>query len=64
MLGSGGFSDPREGTHWAGEPRGQLFRLSADPGETRNVYQKHPDVVARLTALLDRYKEQGYSRPL
>lgn len=63
-LGSGGFSEPREGTLWAGEPKGQLYRLSMDPGETQNVYQKHPEVVSRLTELLERYRSQGYSRPI
>jgi hypothetical protein len=28
------------------------------------VYLQHPDVVARLTALLDRYRQQGYSRAM
>lgn len=30
-----------------------LFDLSSDPGETRNVADQHPDVVARLNALAE-----------
>ena len=30
-----------------------LYDLSTDPGETTNVYEEHPDVVARLTTLAD-----------
>lgn len=63
-LGSGGFSQPQKVTPAPGGPQGQLYDLASDPAESDNVYQKHPDVVARLTALLDRYKEQGYSRPM
>jgi len=31
-------------------PRPELYDLRADPGETRNVIDEHPDVVARLAA--------------
>ena len=63
-LGSGGFSAPAHEDPVPGGPRGQLYDLSKDPAETENLYQKYPDVVARLTALLDRYRQQGYSRPM
>jgi arylsulfatase A len=63
-LGSGGFSAPAQLDPSPGGPQGQLYDLSKDPTESDNVYLKHPDVVARLTALLDRYREQGYSRPM
>ena len=32
----------------------QLYDLDADPGETNNVAEQHPDVVERLTKDLDR----------
>ncbi len=32
----------------------ELFDLSVDPGETRDVAAEHPDVVRRLEALMDR----------
>lgn len=63
-LGSGGFSKPVHEDAAPGGPPGQLYDLTKDPGESENVYLKHPDVVARLTALLDRYRQQGYSRAM
>jgi len=41
----------------------QLYDLSADIGETRNIYDQQPDVVERMTALLERYQEGNGSRP-
>ncbi|HMB68785.1 MAG TPA: sulfatase-like hydrolase/transferase [bacterium] len=35
-------------------PRPELYDLQADPGETRNRFDDHPDVTAELSALLDR----------
>ncbi len=61
-LGSGGFSSPAHLDPAPGGPQGQLYDLAKDPAESENVYLQHPDVVARLTALLDRYRRQGYSR--
>ena len=50
-LGSGGFSKPRRVEPAPGGPRGQLYDLEADPGETTNLWSEHPDVVARLERL-------------
>lgn len=63
QLGSGGFSEPRVQQPGPNDPPGQLYHLDDDPGETVNLYAEHPEVVARLTALLERYREQGFSRP-
>ncbi len=63
-LGSGGFTEPVFEDPAPGEPAGQLYNLEDDPQESMNVYEDHPDVVERLTGLLDRYREQGYSRPM
>ncbi len=41
-----------------GEPPGQLYNLEDDPGETKNVWQDHPEVVKRLKTLLDNYRKQ------
>jgi len=41
---------------------GQLYDLEKDPGETDNLYFKHPDVVTRLKAKLDHAKASGRSR--
>lgn len=62
-LGSGGFSEPRKREPTADEPGGQLYNLAEDPGETRNLYRTRPEVVACLSALLQRYRDQGHSRP-
>jgi arylsulfatase A len=35
-----------------------LFDLEADPGETTNLADKHPDVVKRLTALADPIRQE------
>ena len=50
-LGSGGFSPPRREKPVKDGPRGQLYNLKADPGETKNLYLEKPDVVAKLTKL-------------
>jgi hypothetical protein len=44
-------------------PPGQLYNIVEDFGETKNLYHKYPDVVKRLTALLDRYLAEGRSTP-
>jgi len=46
-----------------GMPQGQLYDLSADLGETQNIYNEHPDVVARLTKLFEQLSIAGRSRP-
>ena len=61
--GSGGFTAPKKIEVKPGEPEGELYNLAKDPSETQNVYLQNPDVVKRLTALLDRYKREGRSRP-
>jgi arylsulfatase A-like enzyme len=63
-LGSGGFSDPKTADPQPGGPKGQLYNLANDPGELHNLYQEHPEIVGRLTQLLDKYESQGYSRPM
>ncbi len=62
---SGGWSFPRSGRpeESAGLPPIQLYDLSRDIGERENVQAEHPDVVARLTALLTRYVREGRSTP-
>ncbi len=60
--GSGGFSKPRIIKPKPGEPTGQLYNLAEDLGETKNVYQEHPEVVEELTGLLEGWKKSGRSR--
>jgi arylsulfatase A-like enzyme len=45
------------------EFRPQLYNLTEDPAEENDVLDKHPDVAQRLEALLNQYRQQGYSRP-
>ena len=62
--GSGGWSAPRPGSPAEkGLPAVQLFDLSTDIGELTNVATEHPDVVARLTAALERIASDGRSTP-
>jgi arylsulfatase A-like enzyme len=59
---SGGWSAPRPGGPAAKDlPAVQLYDLSQDIGETRNVHAAHPEVVARLTGLLEKYVADGRS---
>jgi len=59
---SGGWSQPRPGRPEAkGLPPVQLYNLEQDPGERRNVQADHPEIVARLTTLLERYVTEGRS---
>ena len=62
--GSGGWSDPKPNSEQAKKlPKIQLYDLSNDIGETTNVQDKHPDVVKRLTAMLQDYVDRGRSTP-
>ena len=70
--GSGGNSYAREG-RWGMKPYalkelapdapGQLYDLETDPGETTNLYFKHPEIVKQLKARLEHYKCTGRSAP-
>lgn len=61
--GSGGLSAPRPGSaDEQGLPSVQLYDLDADPRETANLQGRHPDVVRRLTTLLEGYRQRGRSR--
>ncbi len=42
---------------------GQLYDLAADPGETVNRYNDHPDIVAELKSLLEQSIASGRSSP-
>jgi len=62
--GSGGFTKPQKIEPKPGEPIGQLYNLKDDLGEMNNLYLDNPEIVSRLSTLLEQYREQGYSRPL
>lgn len=40
-----------------------MNRLNADIGDTKNVPADHPEIVARLTGLLEKYAADGRSAP-
>jgi arylsulfatase A len=42
----------------------QLYNLKNDPAEENDLVEQHPEIVQRLTQLLNTYRDQGYSRPL
>jgi hypothetical protein len=46
-----------------GAETAQLFDLTADLGEKKDVASDHPDRVARMGALLKQIHEDGWSRP-
>ncbi len=60
--GSGGWSEPREPAAAKQKlPDVQLYDLEADPKESVNLHDKHPEVVSELSAILRRYVEGGRS---
>jgi arylsulfatase A-like enzyme len=63
-AGSGGWAAPREyAARQQKLPLLQLYDMSGDSGEQKNVAAEHPDVVEELTALLEKYVREGRSTP-
>ena len=61
---SSGWSAPRPGQKGADKlPPVQLYDLSQDFGERENIPAEHPEIVARLTKLLEKYVADGRSTP-
>ena len=62
--GSGGWASPGDAdARKSGLPEIQLYNLATDISETINVHAENLAVVARLTALLERYVADGRSTP-
>jgi len=57
-----GFSKPQDIKPVEGGPKGQLYNLDDDPEEQNNLWLKKPEVVKRLTDLLEKIKADGRSR--
>jgi arylsulfatase A-like enzyme len=57
--GHGGFAQIKESVT---SDSIQLYNLAIDPTETTNVYVRNPEKATQLKLLLEKYKEQGYSR--
>jgi arylsulfatase A len=63
-LGSGGFSSPQRGySAFPDAPRGQLYDMIDDWREQHNLWNEHPDIVEKLTTLLENYRRSGRSTP-
>jgi arylsulfatase A-like enzyme len=60
---SGGWMPPSGKPPEPGTP-GQLYNLARDPYEQDDLWDRHPEIVERLSALLERYKKEGRSAPL
>ena len=59
---SGGWSDPKPGSAMANTlPPVQLYNLSNDKGETKNVFAQYPGKVQELTNLMTKYLKNGRS---
>jgi len=60
--GSGGWSAPKPGSAEAKQlPPVQLYDVSGDVEEKHNVQDQHPEIVQRLTKLLESYVANGRS---
>jgi arylsulfatase A len=61
---SGGWSGPRPGSPAAqGLPDTQLYDLSVDVAEKKNLHAEKPEMVATMTKLLEKYIANGRSTP-
>jgi arylsulfatase A-like enzyme len=62
--GSGGWSKPGDPeARKAGLPEVQLYNMAKDPGEKQNLATAQPDVVQRLTAVVEKVVSEGRSTP-
>ena len=63
VLGSAGFSEPREIQPVKNGPSGQLYKMDTDPLEMNNLYLLNTEKVKELSELLNKLMTQGYSNP-
>jgi len=62
--GSGGWGAPGDGDALKqGLPAVQLYNVSDDVAEKHNIQADHPEIVGRLTKLLEKYIADGRSTP-
>ena len=62
-LSSGGFTKVHLAKPKSGDPKGQLYNLSNDIGETENRWNDAPGVLREFEAMLASQKQSGRSRP-
>jgi arylsulfatase A-like enzyme len=55
-------SKPKPPPARAEEFKPQLYNLAEDPGETKDVSAQNPEIVKRLSTLLDEYRLTGHTR--
>jgi arylsulfatase A-like enzyme len=48
----------------ADEFKPQLYNLKDDPGETKDLLKEQPELAKEMAALLERYRDGGYSREM
>jgi arylsulfatase A-like enzyme len=60
---AGGKQTPRKAGKQAADPGPELYNLAEDPAEKSSVCGQHPEIVERLTALLETYRREGRSTP-
>ncbi|MDF7799271.1 arylsulfatase [Pontiellaceae bacterium B1224] len=58
---SGGWTEPTEDAMPADAPVAQLYDMEADPSETTNLYESHPEVAERLLKQLEVEVARGRS---
>ena len=64
IVGSGGWSSPKEpAARKQGLPKVQLYDMTQDISERVNQQAAQPEIVARLTKLLEKYVADGRSTP-
>jgi arylsulfatase A-like enzyme len=59
--GSGGWPPPSDGRPDPNSP-GQLYNIAEDPVEQNNLWDRYPEMIKRLTALLEAYREPWHRR--
>jgi arylsulfatase A len=60
---SGGWVEPPGDPPVPNTP-GQLYDLGTDPYEQNDLWEQRPEIVERLTLLLEKYKSEGRSAPV
>ena len=58
---SGGWTSPKENQVPKDSPKGQLYDMDSDVGETKNLYTEKPETVAKLLAMLEADVARGRS---
>jgi arylsulfatase A-like enzyme len=62
--GSGGWDAPKDAAaRRQNLPAVQLYDMSSDEGEQKNLHAGHPEIVKRLTQLLEKIVADGRSTP-